>query len=214
MQLKEPVMSTNQPQKSNAILNKDFQFRLKGTIIWPHLFTPQAFPSKPGEKEQEPKYSATLILDPTVPENIAAYKEAKAKLFALPELAKLGTEWQQVLSAAIKKEFDPDKIEKYPFLNGMLVAKATNKNLPLFRGPDGLHTYTKDNGGEEALYSGVYGSVIVALGVIKSTKILFMRLLGGQKIRDGEPLAGGRLTADAGMFESFTSESLAAEDDI
>lgn len=192
-------------QDKNVILDTSRQFTLKGTLLWPALFTPKQFPPQNGQ-EQLPKYQATILFDAN--DEFTSYKRAKADLANDPRIAKFGDEWFQTLKSAIRKELDPEVIEKYPFLKDRHKATASSMYAPTVMKRDGKTKYSADD--KEEIYSGCYGQAVVSLGIHNKDKF-FLRLLGFQKIRDGEPL--GFTGAKSDLFESFT-DSLAENDDI
>lgn len=215
-----------------VVIDEKDQFLLPiGRLIFENVFTPVEFDNPDGTKSK-PKYSLSLLFEPDA--NFDAYKAAQQRLLKLPEVQKVaperGSESEKKLLAAgltseditysddflkslkkaIKKEVNPEKLEKYPFMVGKMVANMGSYFPPVIVDAK-KNPITSMN--KDLIYKGCYGQALVSLGVHTTQQQLFFRLKGFQKVRDGEPI--GFSNANTALFESFTQEdSLAGNDEI
>lgn len=224
-------MASNNNAGSFIITDDKDQFLLPlGRLIFENLFTPVEFTNNDGTKSK-PKYSLSLMFEPNA--DFSAYQAALQRLLKSPEVQKIAPsrgskeekdllargltpdditysdEYVKTLKKAIKKETNPEKLEKYPHLIGKMVANMGSYFPPVIMDAKKNHITALN---KDTIYRGCYGQALVSVALHSSTGQLFFRLKGFQKVKDGEPI--GFSNAKTDLFESFTqTDSLAEEDD-
>lgn len=161
-------------------------------LSFPSLFTTESFAGK-----DTGKYGATFILDK---EKHAAVIEAiKA------ETARLMQDMKVKLPASKVALKDGDESGK-DYLEGFYTIKATTKRRPTVLDSDRTPLVESDN----RLYAGCYVNAIITLWAQNNSygKRINCSLEGVQFCADGEPLAGGAVTADD--FSDFATDAAPA----
>lgn len=211
-------MADPKKPSGNIIMDDRDQFLLPlSRIDFPNLFIPTVY-----QEGDKPKYNATLIFPPE--ETFDEYKKAIARLRRMPGFNKLsvvpgspeeqallaeGIEKEDLLymSRPIRKENNPEKLEKYPYQKNQYKASVSSYVPPAVL--DARKEEIKI-GQKELIYSGCYGQALVSVGIFNH-KQLFFRLHAFQKQKDGQPF--GRANANMDMFKTFADDSSLAEDD-
>lgn len=207
--------------KSSSVIYAEGQFAMPvGRLFFGnYIFEP----GKPFKEGDEPKYSITIGYPPET--EFVGYKKALAEILSHPALKgrciKKGSDEEAKLLAAgytasdityqdefiqqmqkpLKKEMDPDKLEKYPFMAGQFIFKSSSKLPPPVVGPDKKLIRVNE---KDKLYNGVYVAALVSLGYVIGSKILFAQLNGVQYVRPGDPLSTHKV--DLELFEFFAPE--------
>lgn len=150
------------------------------------------FKAKAIVEGQEPKYSMSILIPKSDSKTIKDIKEAieEAKKYAIKEKwnGKVPSNLRSPLRDGDEERGDDDAYVGHYFIN------ANAKNKPL------IIDYDKQEIMDQSeVYSGCYGKVVINFYTYSApgNKGIGCGLLGVQKLYDGEPLGGGRITTSA-----------------
>lgn len=141
---------------------------------------------------QEPKYSMSILIPKADKKTVAEIKEA----FEEVKKAAIKDKWGGKLPANLRmplKDGDEERPDD-PVYAGHYFLNATAKTRPLVLDYDKQEIMDLSE-----VYSGCYGKAVVNFYAYAApgNKGIACGLLGVQKLYDGEPLSGSRITASA-----------------
>lgn len=178
-------------------------------VSYPAVFEARGF------NEGEPKFAITMLF-----EKSAALKASplwKAAITAGTE--KFGEKFKVVNNTWPKgfrspfRDGDEDKPDAPEYEGKIFVRASSRADKPPLVVDQNLQVLTKENGGEEAFYSGCYAKAMVTAFAydVNGNKGVSFALIGVQKVKDGERLGGTSRAMVANSFDSVASPS--GEDD-